>query len=248
MANCTICGSTNLGTTRTPLVLVDSQWFCSSCLKEQKGAVKCSVCGGEAFSSGEHYKSVGGKYLCTACLEKAGITTKYDYVVESASSLRNRPQTSGNSAIRQQPLPSRETLPAGQATPLTGGLRMLLDEHTGPGEVITTSIAGNAGEGIACSRQHVYVLKTGIALGSITGRKCTKIAWNQVKDVTIKESALYGILEIAGNRLPEYSPNDIAKAKKSDNAVTFLASRKSEFEQALKAMRNYLADRQNVAD
>ena len=61
-----------------------------------------------------------------------------------------------------------------------GGLRILLDENLSPGETVALSIQGNAGEAIACSKHNLYVLKSGLAMGSITGRKCSKFAWSEI--------------------------------------------------------------------
>jgi len=121
-----------------------------------------------------------------------------------------------------------------------GGLRILLDENLSPGETVTLSIQGNAGEAIACSRNNLYVLKSGLAMGSITGRKCSKFAWSEVSGVELKVGSLYGVLEVKNPRLPSHDPNDVSKAKKADNAVTFLLSRKSEFDHALSTMQSFI--------
>ncbi len=121
-----------------------------------------------------------------------------------------------------------------------GGLRILLDENLSPGETVTLSIQGNAGEAFACSKNNLYVLKSGLAMGSITGRKCSKFSWSEVSGVELKAGSLYGVLEVKNPRLPSYDPNDIAKAKKADNAVTFLLSRKSEFDHAMSVMKSFI--------
>jgi len=61
-----------------------------------------------------------------------------------------------------------------------------------------------------------------------------------VKSVDLKLGNLYGILEISDGKMPQYDANDITKAKKADNAITFLLSRKAEFEQALNSIQSYL--------
>lgn len=121
-----------------------------------------------------------------------------------------------------------------------GGLRILLDENLSPGETVTLSIQGNAGEALACSKNNLYVLKSGLAMGSITGRKCSKFPWSEVSGVELKAGSLYGVLEVKSPKLPSYDPNDVAKAKKADSAVTFLLSRKSEFDQAMSVLKSFI--------
>lgn len=248
MANCVVCGSSNVGTSRVTLVLVDFNWYCATCLPSYKGAVKCSRCGKEPFRSGEHFKTVNGEYLCTTCLEEDGVQSKYEYVIEAASALRGRPSTQRTAAPSLSfRAPAASQPVTGQATSvktsLPGSLQMLLDEHLRPGESVTVAAAGNAGEGLASTSRAVYILKSGMALGSITGRKCTTIPWDQITDITIKGGSLYGLLQIAGRKLPEHDPSDIMKAKKADNAVTFLASRKDEFTDVANLLQRNLSGR-----
>lgn len=227
MANCVSCGVSNLGATNARLVIVDGQWFCEDCLPAKKGRVKCGKCGKQPFAGDDHFKTVNGQYMCTECMEKAGIMKKYDYIMQSLSP--GKPAGAPLlSAARNDAVAS------------LGGLRMLLDENLSPGETVTMSLVGNAGEAIACSKNHVYVLKSGLAMGSITGRKCSKFPWSDISGVELKVGSLYGLLEIKNGHLPSHDPNDVTRAKKADNAVTFLLSRKTEFDQAVAGMQNYL--------
>jgi len=225
LANCVSCGASNLGINRAPLVIVDGEWYCEDCLPKKKGRVKCHQCGSEAFESDNHFKTVQGHYLCTDCMEKSGIMKKYDYIMQSLAKnvTVSKPPTAGSDVAEK-----------------LGALRMLLDQNLSPGETVTFAIQGNAGEGLACSSSNIFILKSGMAVGSITGRKCSKFPWSQVKSVDLKLGNLYGILEISDGKMPQYDANDITKAKKADNAITFLLSRKAEFEQALNSIQSYL--------
>ncbi len=250
MAICANCGASNLGTSRTPLVLADGQWFCEPCLGKSKGPVKCETCGREAFTSGEHFKTVDGRYMCTACMEKAGIMKKVDYVLVSAA---HSMAGVASRAAGRIPL-AKDSAPAGTATargvslaPL-GGLRLLLDQHLSPSEAVTSVVVGNAGEAIVTSKRDIYVLKSGLAVGSITGRKCVKIPWKKVRDISIIEGSLYGILEIRSDGMPTYGAQDVSRAKKSDNAITFLLSKKAQFQEALHDLRSCLVGYSSVAD
>ena len=117
LANCVSCGVSNMGLERATLVVVDNEWFCEDCLPKKKGRVKCAKCGREPFTSEEHFKTVDGKYMCTDCMEKAGIVKKYNYIMQAIAA----------------------TTKAGAAPPLgaatrnvasaLGGLRILLDQN-----------------------------------------------------------------------------------------------------------------------
>jgi len=159
-------------------------------------------------------------------MEKAGIVKKYDYIMQSIAGSKPggaAPAASKNDAVAN-----------------LGGLRILLDENLSPGESVTFSIQGNAGEAMACSRNNLYVLKSGMAMGSITGRKCSKYAWSELTGFELKAGNLYGVLEARNPRLPSYDPNDVSKAKKADNAITFLLSRKPEFDQVVSTMQSFI--------
>jgi len=235
VANCVSCGVSNFGVGRAALIVVDGQWFCEDCLPSKKGKVKCQTCGTTAFATDDHFKTVNGQYMCTSCMEKAGIVKKHEYVMQAlASSVQ-----SGAKSVA----PATPATPAGgnsDAAAALGGLRILLDENLSPGESVTLSLQGNAGEAIACSKNNLYVLKSGLAMGSITGRKCSKFPWSEVSGLELKVGSLYGVLEVKNPKLPSHDPNDVTKAKKSDNAITFLLSRKPEFDRALSAMQSYL--------
>jgi hypothetical protein len=209
-------------------VIVDGQWYCEDCLPAKKGKVKCHKCGKTPFTSDDHFKTVDGQFMCTECMEKAGIMKKHEYVMQALATAKPAGKESA-------PAPSRSEAAQG-----LGGLRILLDENLSPGESVTLSIQGNAGEAIACSKNSLYVLKSGLAMGSITARKCSKFSWGDVSSLELKTGSLYGVLEIKNPRLPSYDPNDVSKAKKADNAITFLLSRKSEFDQALSTMQGYI--------
>ena len=86
----------------------------------------------------------------------------------------------------------------------------------------------------------MYILKSGLAVGSITGRKCSRYPWSDVKGIQLKVGNLYGVLEVENDHLPAHDPNDITRAKKSDNAITFLLSRKAEFDQALSSIKSFV--------
>lgn len=229
MANCIGCGASNLGMSRASLVLVDGEWYCKACLKKMKGTVACKKCGKEAFVSDEHFKTVDGQYLCTDCMEKMGIMKKYDYIMQSVLSLKSK-----------APAKAASSSPATSTTSSLGGLRQLLDENLSPGEEIVAAVMGNAGEALAFSPSHLFILKSGIAAGSLTGKKCIKYSWHEVRDVEIKAGALYGLIEVKGNGFPTFDPKDITKAKQADNVVTFLVNRKNEFDEALSGMKPYL--------
>jgi len=227
LANCISCGASNLGMNHTPLVVVDGQWFCEDCLPKKKGRVKCAKCGREPFGSDDHFKTVNGQYMCTECMEKGGIVKKYDYIMQSL--VAARPSNAPQAIVARN-----------DAANSLGGLKILLDENLSPGETVALSLQGNAGEAIACSRSNVYVLKSGLAMGSITGRKCSKYPWTDVSDIELKVGNLYGVLEVKNGHLPSHDPNDVTRAKKADNAITFLLSRKSEFDHAVSSMQAYL--------
>lgn len=223
MANCTQCGSSNIGFNPTRLVLVDGEWFCENCLKKVKGRVKCSRCGNEPFSSGKHFKTIDGAYICTDCMEKSGIMKEYEYIMQSVSKTRVSPPAASTSGTEN-----------------LGALRILLDQNLSPGETVTLTVVGNPGEAIACSQKNLYVLKSGLATGSLTDRKCTKFSLSEIKDIDLKLGSLYGVLEVVNGRFPPCDPNNVAKAKKSENAITFLVSKKGEIEQARNAIKALL--------
>ncbi|MBE3519414.1 MAG: hypothetical protein IMW97_03820 [Firmicutes bacterium] len=227
MANCVICGASNLMMGRVPLVIVDSQWYCEKCLKKVKGKVVCSKCGGEAFVADGHFKTVDGQYMCTDCMEKAGIMKKYEYIMQASTSFRAQ----AGAASKQPPA-------AGAGDSAHGGMRAIIEKEIGPGEQVEIFILGNAGEAIACSKNRVIVAKTGIAAGSVTGQKVRSFKWSEIQDLELKIGNLYGILQVRGSGLPDFDPANINDAKRADNAVTFLVSRKKEFEDAVAAMKS----------
>jgi hypothetical protein len=235
VANCVGCGVSNFGVGRAALIVVDGQWFCEDCLPSKKGKVKCATCGTTAFATDDHFKTVNGQYMCTSCMEKNGIVKKHEYVMQALAS-----SMGGKTAAPAAPTAAAPAGGKADAAANLGGLRILLDENLSPGESVTISLQGNAGEAIACTKNNLYVLKSGLAMGSITGRKCSKYAWSEVSGLELKVGSLYGVLEVKNPKLPSYDPNDVTKAKKADNAVTFLLSRKPEFDQALSAMQSYL--------
>jgi len=226
LANCIDCGASNLGIPRTDLVVIDGAWYCNKCLTK-KGTVKCHECGKQPFSSDEHFKTVDGRYLCTGCMEKMDIIRKYDYIMASVRSARSRTGASTRNTRKH-------------ALSALGILQELLERSLEDGEEITLALTGNSGEGLACSSKHVFVLKSGMATGSITGRKCVKYRWNEVTGIELKQGTLYGLVEIKGRGLPSFDVQDLTKAKRSENAVTFLASKKSDFEDALAKMKAHL--------
>lgn len=228
MANCSICGASNLGMGRIDLVLVDGTWYCKKCIVK-KGKVKCHLCGKEPFSSDEHFKTIDGHYLCTACIEKQGIMKKYDYIMSSV--MGSRPKPAAPTAAGTDGKAVLKTL---------GSLADLLQSNIEPDEDIEVALVGNTGEGLACSSKHIYILKSGMATGSITGKKCVKYPWNTVSGIEIKEGALYGLIEIKGTGLPSFDAQDINKAKQSENAVTFLASKRRDFDTALPKLQSYI--------
>jgi len=224
LANCTSCGASNLGIARTDLVIIDGSWYCKRCLSA-KGEIKCSKCGKQPFMSDEHFKIVDGEYLCTGCMEKMGITKKYDYIMASVMSKR--------------PKPAARTVAQNDISVL-GGMQALLEQNLEAGEQVEVAVMGNTGEGLACSSKHVFILKSGMASGSLTGNKCIKYPWNQISGIEIKEGALYGLIEIKGRGLESHDARNISKAKQAENAVTFLASKKHEFENALATLSSYV--------
>jgi len=229
LSNCACCGISNIGGIgHTILVLVDGKWYCEDCLPKKKGRVKCQKCGKEPFQSDDHFKTVNGRYMCTECMEKSGIIRKYDYVMQALADATRHATVSQASAATSN------------AASSLGGLKILLDQNLSPGETVSLSIQGNAGEAIACTRSNVFILKSGLAVGSITGRKCSRYPWSDVKAVQMKVGNLYGILEVESDCLPPNDPNDITRAKKSDNAITFLLSRKGEFDHAVSSMKSFL--------
>jgi hypothetical protein len=228
LANCTGCGASNLGISRTDLVLIDGTWYCKKCLS-QKGQITCHKCGKRPFFSDEHFKLIDGHYVCTDCMEKMGIIKKYDYIMSAV--LSSRPRT--------VPGPGQPNTRTGNLSAL-GLLQDLLKSHLEAGEEVKIALAGNAGEGLACSSRHVFVLKSGMATGSITGKKCFKYRWSEISGVEMKEGALYGLIEIQAPGLPSHDAHDISKAKRSENAVTFLAAKKTDFAEALSTLKTHL--------
>lgn len=238
MANCVTCGLSNMGIDRQPLVLIDGEWLCRDCLGRKKSKVRCVSCGNGPFTSGEHFKTVNGRYYCTECLEKMGITSKYDYVMDILKQGTGLASAGTTSFVVNANVPRPDR--SGTVSEKLGGLRILLDQNLSPGEEVTVALAGNAGEALACSKDHLYILKSGLAMGSITGRKCTKLRWADISDIVIKQGALYGLIEIQNAKYPPNDANNITRAKRSDNTVTFLLSRIVEFDQALTRLRTYM--------
>jgi len=224
LANCVKCGASNLGMGRTDLVIVDETWYCSRCLKSTLGTVSCSKCGNQPFRSGEHFKTINGEVLCTDCMEKQGIMKKYDYVM---SSVMSRPRAA-------------RTTQAPRGLAALGTMKDLLEQNLEPGEEVEVAVLGNTGEALACSSKHLFILKAGMASGSLTGRKCIKYRWNQITGAEIKAGALYGLIEIQGNGLPSHDARNISQVKQAENAVTFLIAKQGEFEDALSTIKQYI--------
>ena len=67
-------------------------------LAQEKGRVRCSQCGKEPFGGDDHFKTVQGQFLCTECMEKAGIIKKYDYIMQSIAKTVSvaKPPSAGN--------------------------------------------------------------------------------------------------------------------------------------------------------
>lgn len=225
MANCTDCGISNLGIARTDLVIIDGSWYCKKCLSK-KSAIACSKCGKQPFASDEHFKVVDGRYLCTNCMDKLGIMKKYDYVIASVMSKRPRPAARTGNAPKD--------------ISVLGVMQGLLEQNLEAGEQVEVAVLGNTGEGLACSSRHIFILKSGMASGSLTGKKCIKYPWSQVSGLEIKEGALYGLIEIKGRGLKSHDARNISKAKQAENAVTFLISKKNDFENALKTLNSFV--------
>lgn len=234
MANCVSCKASNLGMYRTPLVIVDGEWYCEKCLKKEKGNVVCAKCGNRPFDSNEHFKTVNGQYLCTACMEKQGIIKKYDYIAQSVAGAHGS-ATHGTAAAAAT---SAAAVQGNGASALSASLRMLLDGELSPGESIVGAINGNTGEGMAYSKDHLFILKSGTATGSLTGRKCKKFDWVNVRDFVFKLSPVYCWVEViqAGHSPSDFA--DVNHAKKSDTAITFLAAKKDEFERFVSEMKS----------
>ncbi len=226
MANCTKCGVSNLGIARTDLIIVNETWYCEKCLTATIGNVSCDKCGKQPFLSGEHFKTIDGQRLCTDCMEKLGIMKKYDYIMSSIMS--SRPRAAARAA----------TAPRGAEA--LGTMRKLLEENLEPGEQVEVAVLGNTGEALACSSKHLFILKSGMASGSLTGKKCIKYRWSQITGAEIKAGALYGLIEIQGSGLPSHDARNISKVKQAENAVTFLVAKKHEFEDALKALNTHI--------
>ena len=235
MANCIDCGSSNMGIGRVPLTLVDGKWYCTVCLKKTNLKVECSECGNLPFISDEHFKTVNGNLLCTKCMEKKGIMKKLDYIMETVTAKR---------ALATGAVVPAGTTPGGSGNNNTnlsalGGMGKVLIEHLSPGETVKVAVQGNAGEALACSDNHLFVLKVGMAAGSLVA-KCVKFKWQDVDDVEVKAGSLYGLVEIKSRGMPTFDARDISKAKQSDNAVTFLMQKKGDFDKALTSIRPYL--------
>jgi len=224
VANCVKCGASNLGMGRTDLVIVDETWYCNKCLKSTLGDVSCSKCGNQPFRSGEHFKTIGGALICTECMEKQGLMKKYDYVM---SSVMTRPRAA-------------QTTQAPRSLDALGSMKDLLQENLEPGEEVEVAVLGNTGEALACSSKHLFILKAGMASGSLTGRECIKYRWSQITGAEIKAGALYGLIEIKGAGLPSHDPKNISQVKQAENAVTFLVAKKGEFEAALQTINRYV--------
>lgn len=239
MANCVDCGSSNMGIGRVPLTLVDGKWYCTVCLKKANLTVECSDCGNQPFISEEHFKTIDGKMLCTKCMEKKGIMKKYEYIMETVTA-RRAAQATGTTA---SPASSPSSAPGGnQSANISslGGMGKVLTENLSPGETVKLAIQGNAGEALACSDNHIFILKVGMAAGSLVGKKCVKFKWQDVDDVEVKAGSLYGFVEIRSRGMPTFDAKDISKAKQSDNAVTFLVQKRGDFDQAMTSIRSYL--------
>ncbi|MFY9358647.1 MAG: PH domain-containing protein [Bacillota bacterium] len=224
MANCVKCGASNLGMGRTDLIIVDETWYCQKCLKATLGNISCDRCGNVPFRSGEHFKTIDNQMVCTDCMEKAGIMKKYDYVMSAVMS-------KAKAAKAASP-----TTQAHRGLEALGTMKELLEQNLEPGEKVEFAVVGNTGEALACSSKHLFILKSGMASGSLTGKKCIKYRWNQITGAEIKEGALYGLIEIQGNGLPSHDVRNISQVKQAENAVTFLMAKKADFEEALRTV------------
>jgi hypothetical protein len=225
LANCVKCGASNLGMGRTDLLIVDETWYCKRCLNSTLGSISCAKCGNQPFRSGEHFKTIDGQMLCTDCMEQAGIMKKYDYVM---------------STVMAKAKTAKPATQAPRGLDALGAMKDLLEKNLEPGEEVKVAIVGNTGEALACSSKHVFILKSGMASGSLTGKKCIKYRWNQITGAEIKAGALYGLIELQGNGLPSHDVRNVSQVKQAENAVTFLIAKKGGFEEALKTINKHV--------
>lgn len=243
MAECSVCGASNMGMARVSLVVVDRRWYCRPCLQKMVGPVKCAVCGQEAFAGDEHFKTVDGKRMCTTCLEKAGLGDAFSVIMEARMAAR----------VQGPEAPSQVALAGGghgaghpPGGPPAGGGRVqagldsslaaLLQENLATGEQVVEVIVGNAGEALAVTDSRLLILKTGVATGSLLGRRCTAFPYRDVRGVDLTVGAVYGFLHVFTAEHPEKA-QDVVGAKKAPNAVTFLASRRGQFDALMARLR-----------
>ncbi|MFZ5769067.1 MAG: hypothetical protein ACOY3F_10280 [Bacillota bacterium] len=228
VAECSVCGASNMGMARVSLVVVDRRWYCRSCLQKQEGTVKCAVCGKEAFRGDEHFKTVDGRRMCTTCLERAGLGDAFSVIMEARMASRSAatPTTAAAGARGGE-----RTSPG-----LESSVAALLQESLAPGEQVVAVIIGNAGEALAATDSRLLILKTGLAAGSLLARRCTAFPYREVRGVELTVGAVYGFLHILSADHPEKA-QDVVAAKKAPNAVTFLANRHSQFDSLMTRLR-----------
>ncbi|MEW6398333.1 MAG: hypothetical protein AB1503_04080 [Bacillota bacterium] len=239
VAECSVCGASNMGMARVSLAVVDKRWYCRPCLQKTEGTVKCAVCGKEAFAGDEHFKTVDDKRMCTTCLEKAGLGDAFSVIMEARMAARAQgPQAVtagvGRADDRAPGGPSRggERAQAG----LDSGLAALLQENLTRGEQVVEVIIGNAGEAVAVTDSRLLILKTGMAAGSLLARRCTAFPYREVRGVDLTVGAVYGFLHVLTTEHPEKA-QDVVGAKKAPNAVTFLANRRGQFDALMARLR-----------
>lgn len=234
MAECSVCGASNMGMGRVSLVVVDRRWYCRSCLQKTQGTVKCAVCGKEAFAGDEHFKTVDGRRMCTSCLEKAGLGDAFSVIMEARMAARAqadpgplRPSERGVAAES----PARGDRVSAE---LDDSLASLLQENLASGEQVVEVVIGNAGEALAVTDSRLLILKTGVATG--LGRRCTSFPYREVRRVELTVGPVYGFLHVLTAEHAEKA-GDVVGAKKAPNAVTFLSSRRGQFDGLVARLR-----------
>lgn len=119
---------------------------------------------------------------------------------------------------------------------LESTLAGLLHDNLAPGEQVIEVIVGNAGEALAVTDARLLILKTGMAAGSLLARRCTAFCYRDVRRVDLTVGAVYGFFHVLTAEHPERA-QDVVEAKKAPNAVTFLASRRGQFDALMARLR-----------
>ncbi|MCL4425286.1 MAG: hypothetical protein M1553_07575 [Firmicutes bacterium] len=230
MALCSVCHVSNLGLGGVPLTRVDGVWYCKSCLKKEKGVIKCSACGSEAFATNDHFQTINGKLMCTSCMTKAGLEDKILPIFLPGKAAAPSPSATSGAGSTGTNL----------VEDLTGGLKKALDETLSPGEKILACLNGSAGEALVATGHRVLILKAGMAAGSLSAYKAKSYFYDAITGVDCKTDMIYGLFQLQAAGTKVHDVKSVTAAKQADNAVTYLAAAGPRFEGVTKQIAQRL--------